>query len=94
MFRSLTLVLEGNIPRFSWEPSTTMLTNRLSGTTEISVSNRIGRAKSGGSSASPHAAVVDQVDSTIFLRHGARRGAVLLTTDQKVGGSNPSERAS
>jgi hypothetical protein len=23
--RSLALVLDGNIPRFSWEPSTTML---------------------------------------------------------------------
>ncbi len=32
--RSLMLVLDGNIPRFPWEPSTTMLTNRLSGTTE------------------------------------------------------------
>ena len=32
--RSLTLVLEGNNPRFSWEPSATMLTYRLAGTTE------------------------------------------------------------
>jgi hypothetical protein len=36
------LVLKGNIPRFSWEPSTTMLTNRLKGTTEASVSNQAG----------------------------------------------------
>lgn len=28
------LVLEGNIPRFSWEPFTTMLNYRLKGTTE------------------------------------------------------------
>jgi len=34
------LVLEGNIPRFPWEPSTTMLTYRLNSTTEASASNR------------------------------------------------------
>jgi hypothetical protein len=34
MIRSLTLVLTGNIPRFPWKPSTTMLTYRLTGTTE------------------------------------------------------------
>ena len=34
------LVLKGNNPRFSWEPSTTMLTYRLNGTTEASVSDR------------------------------------------------------
>jgi hypothetical protein len=28
------LVLDGNIPRFPWEPSTTMLTYRLERTTE------------------------------------------------------------
>ena len=33
---SLTLVLEGNNPRFPWEPSATMLTYRLTGTTEDS----------------------------------------------------------
>jgi hypothetical protein len=27
-------VLEGNNPRFPWQPSTTMLTYRLAGTTE------------------------------------------------------------
>jgi len=32
--RSLTLGLEGTNPRFPWKPSTTMLTYRLSGTTE------------------------------------------------------------
>ena len=32
-FGSLTLVLERNNPRFPWEPSTTMLTYRLTGTT-------------------------------------------------------------
>ena len=37
------LVLEGNIPRFPWEPSTTTLTYRLNGTTEDSVSYRVGR---------------------------------------------------
>src|SRR5664280_1701678 len=40
IIRSLTLVLEGNSPRFPWEPSTTMLTYRLTGTTDESVSNR------------------------------------------------------
>src|SRR5664280_2046165 len=38
--RSLRLVLNGNNPRFPWEPSTTMLTYRLTGTTDESVSNR------------------------------------------------------
>jgi hypothetical protein len=38
--RSLRLVLNGNNPRFPWEPSTTMLINRLIGTTEESVSYR------------------------------------------------------
>jgi hypothetical protein len=28
-FESLVLVLNGNIPRFPWEPSNTMLTHRL-----------------------------------------------------------------
>ena len=41
------LVLEGNIPRFPWEPSTTMLTYRLEGTTEATASNRNGRHHSG-----------------------------------------------
>ena len=41
------LVLDGNIPRFPWEPSTTMLTYRLAGTTEVSVSYRGGRNHSG-----------------------------------------------
>ena len=34
------LVLKGNIPRFPWEPSTTMLTYRLNSTTEQTASNR------------------------------------------------------
>jgi hypothetical protein len=37
---SLTLVLKGNNPRFPWKPSTTMLTYRLSGTTEAPASDR------------------------------------------------------
>jgi len=36
--KSLMPVLNGNNPRFPWEPSTTMLTSRLSGTTEASKS--------------------------------------------------------
>jgi len=40
------LVLYGNNPRFPWEPSTTMLTNRLDSTTEASVSYRDGPDKS------------------------------------------------
>jgi len=34
------LVLNGNIPRFPWEPSTTMLIYRLDGTTDSSASYR------------------------------------------------------
>jgi hypothetical protein len=41
------LVLEGNNPRFPWEPSTTMLTYRLEGTTEATASNRDGPHHSG-----------------------------------------------
>ncbi len=37
------LVLEGNNPRFPWQPSTTMLTYRLTGTTEASASYRDGQ---------------------------------------------------
>jgi hypothetical protein len=33
---SLTLVLDGNNPRFPWAPSTTMATHTLTGTTETS----------------------------------------------------------
>jgi hypothetical protein len=33
---SLTLVLDGNNPRFPWKPPTTMLTYKLNGTTEHS----------------------------------------------------------
>src|SRR5688572_14032402 len=39
-FRSLTLVLDGNSPRFPWKPSTTMLISRHTGTTDDSASNR------------------------------------------------------
>ncbi len=35
-FESLTLGLAGTNPRFPWKPSTTMLTYRLTGTTEHS----------------------------------------------------------
>ncbi len=35
-YRSLTLGLEDTNPRFPWKPSTTMLTYRLTGTTEDS----------------------------------------------------------
>ncbi len=40
------LVLDGNNPRFPWEPSTTMLTYRLEGTTEDAASDRNGHPKS------------------------------------------------
>jgi hypothetical protein len=33
-FKNLTLGLEGTNPRFPWKPSATMLTYRLTGTTE------------------------------------------------------------
>lgn len=48
------LALNGNIPRFPWEPSTTMLTYRLEGTTEASGSNR-GRPDHPGPPAPPPA---------------------------------------
>ena len=35
-YRSLTLGIKGTNPRFPWKPSTTMLTYRLTGTTEDS----------------------------------------------------------
>ena len=37
---SLTLVLDGNNPRFPWKLSTTMLTYRLTGTTDQTLSDR------------------------------------------------------
>ena len=40
MFWSLTLVLYGNNPRFPWKPSATILTHRLTGTTEFPAANR------------------------------------------------------
>ena len=36
-------MLNGNNPRFPWEPSTTMLSYRLAGTTEASASYRNGQ---------------------------------------------------
>ena len=66
------LVLKGNIPRFSWEPSTTMLTYRLKGTTDDSVSNRAGRPYCGRSRCSLLAAEVARPDDPIFGRHGGQ----------------------
>jgi len=65
-FRSLTLVLEGNNPRFPWEPSTTMLTNRLTGTTGAPASDR-----SEQPSLHPSSTTTELDRSTIFARHGA-----------------------
>ena len=47
------LVLDGNNPRFPWEPSTTMLTYRLGGTTEASASYRDGHHHPDPSTTSP-----------------------------------------
>ena len=61
------LVLDGNNPRFPWEPSTTMLTYRLNGTTE---------RKRRLTGADPISLALP-----IFARHGEpQRGSTLLTS--------------
>ena len=59
-------MLEGNNPRFPWEPSTTMLTYRLTGTTGASASNR-----SEQPSLHPNSTTTELDLTTIFARHGA-----------------------
>ena len=66
MNENLTLVLEGNNPRFPGEPSTTMLTNRLTGTTEASASDR-----SEQHSLHPNSTTTELDLRAIFARHGA-----------------------
>ena len=74
------LVLDGNIPRFPWEPSTTMLTYRLAGTTEKTVSNRGRPHQSAKSPDQPPAVNTAAVRPHIFARHGEpQRGSTLLT---------------
>lgn len=70
------LVLNGNIPRFPWEPSTTMLTYRLSGTTEGSVSYRGGRSHSGSSTTSPLKAATGERAATSSLAPASTQGAL------------------
>ncbi len=64
------LVLEGNIPRFPWAPSATMLTYRLAGTTE-EFGVLPGRTASSSSPAtlttSPE---TSRADRSIFASHG------------------------
>ena len=73
------LVLKGNIPRFSWEPSTTMLTYRLKGTTDDSVSNRAGRPYCGRSRCSLLAAEVDRPLTQSSVATADKTYSVLLT---------------
>jgi hypothetical protein len=61
--RNVTQVLEGNNPRFPWKPSTTMLTYRLTGTTEASASDRGEHDKS-----PPGSATTDQHQPPTNLR--------------------------
>jgi hypothetical protein len=68
------LVLDGNIPRFPWEPSTTMLTNRLVGTTEASVSYRNGPHHSGCPTAlKPWVATRDRVAQSSLVTASPER---------------------
>jgi hypothetical protein len=68
------LVLDGNTPRFPWEPSTTMLTYRLVGTTEASVSYRNGRHHSGCPIAlKPWAATGDRVAQSSLVTASPER---------------------
>ena len=79
------LVLDGNIPRFPWEPSTTMLTYRLAGTTEASVSNRSRPHHSANPTHQPPAPSTTDVRPHIFARHGEpQRGSTLLTSDSTL----------
>ena len=71
------LVLDGNIPRFPWEPSTTMLTYRLQGTTEQAASHR-------GGPNDPRA------DRPIFARHGEPKG--FCVADLQLGGGAGRDR--
>jgi hypothetical protein len=71
------LVLKGNIPRFSWEPSTTMLTNRLKGTTEVSVSNQAGHPKHDCFFLPSPATVAARPTDPIFGSHGEPTKIVL-----------------
>ena len=71
------LVLDGNIPRFPWEPSTTMLNYRLGGTTEASVSNR-----ADSTILAPHGTWCSpdngRTRRSIFARHGEPKEALKL----------------
>jgi len=67
----------GNNPRFSWEPSTTMLTNRLSGTTEASVSDRNGPRNS-----APRPFARQRLNQSQNLRSSRRAPERLYVADQ------------
>jgi hypothetical protein len=73
------LVLDGNIPRFPWEPSTTMLTNRLGSTTE-DFGVLPGRTPPlwplAGVGAPRHSGLRRAKAHRIFARHGEHEGAL------------------
>ncbi len=77
------LVLDGNNPRFPWEPSTTMLTYRLGGTTEASASYRDGRHHSGRSTTSlPEAATGERHTTSSLAPASTQRCSTLLTWER------------
>jgi len=81
--RSLRLVLNGNNPRFPWEPSTTMLTYRLIGTTDESVSYRDEPSHFAESPEKallpPSAATIDRVAPSSLAPASPDQGSTLLT---------------
>ena len=77
------LVLDGNNPRFPWEPSTTMLTYRLEGTTEASASYRDGHHHPGPPKTSPLSATTGASAAHIFTRPG-EHPKVLYVADLHV----------
>jgi len=75
-FESLTLGLDGTNPRFPWKPSTTMLTYRLTGTTEYSGSTATNPTSIRRNAARPQAANGTESSRTMVRLED---GAALLT---------------
>ena len=77
-------MLEGNNPRFPWEPSTTMLTNRLTGTTGASASDR---SEQPSLHPNPTTTELDRRTNLRAPRCAFTEGAGLLTCDALVAGA-------
>jgi len=74
------LVLVGNNPRFPWEPSSAMLTYRLTGTTDESASYRNGPHHSAPVAVTlPRATTGDGFAKNLRSPRRALKGSVLLT---------------